>query len=81
MARQYAVCRIPHYAGPVTPADPANPAHLRAVTDSTSFREPASSTAFLYALTALAACTMKASTVVVLRAASGTARQKVLLVR
>jgi len=53
VARQYAVYRIPYHAGPVTPADLANPAHLRAVTDTTAFSEPAPGTAFLYALTAL----------------------------
>ena len=53
VARQYAVYRIPYHAGPVTPADLANPAHLRAVTDTTAFSEPAPTTAFLYALTAL----------------------------
>ncbi|GAA3986546.1 family 10 glycosylhydrolase [Hymenobacter antarcticus] len=53
VARQYAVYRIPYHAGPVTAADLANPAHLRAVTDTTAFSEPAPNTAFLYALTAL----------------------------
>ena len=53
VARQYAVYRIPYRPGPVTAADLANPAHLRAVTDTTAFREPTPATPFLYALTAL----------------------------
>jgi len=52
-ARQYVVYRIPYHTGPITAADLANPAHIRAITDSTAYREVATPTPHLYAVTAL----------------------------
>ena len=53
LARQYVVYRVPAGPGPITAADLANPANIRAITDTTFFREPATGTPFRYALTAL----------------------------
>ncbi|GAA3924275.1 family 10 glycosylhydrolase [Hymenobacter algoricola] len=53
VARWYVVYRLPAHPGPVTAADLANPANIRAVTDSTAYQEPAPAGAVLYALTAL----------------------------
>jgi uncharacterized lipoprotein YddW (UPF0748 family) len=53
LARQYVVYRLPAGTGPITTADLANPANIRAITDTTFFREPATGTPFRYALTAL----------------------------
>ncbi|SHK17132.1 family 10 glycosylhydrolase [Hymenobacter psychrotolerans] len=53
LARQYVVYRVPAGSGPITAADLANPANIRAITDTTYFREPATGTSFRYALTAL----------------------------
>ena len=47
------VYRIPYHPGPATAADLANPANIRAITDTTEFRDPDPATPYLYALTAL----------------------------
>jgi hypothetical protein len=52
-ARWYVVYRIPYHPGPVTAADLADAANISAVTDTTIYREAATPTPYLFALTAL----------------------------